>query len=118
MNLNVEPADFPAEIAEIATSVSLNRTRPGAPRALHRRAAGQARAWLDTWTEEGFEPVRGRGRRWPPPSGQDVLVRADNRELSGIAEDIDDTGALLLRVGDKLERVLSGDVEQVRSRKS
>jgi BirA family transcriptional regulator, biotin operon repressor / biotin---[acetyl-CoA-carboxylase] ligase len=50
--------------------------------------------------------------------GQDVLVRADQRELRGIAEDIDSSGALLLRVGDKLERVLSGDVEQVRSRKS
>jgi BirA family biotin operon repressor/biotin-[acetyl-CoA-carboxylase] ligase len=74
--------------------------------------------WLDTWAEDGFEPVRKAWKSLASTLGQDVLVRADNRELRGIAEDIDATGALLLRVGDKVERVLSGDVEQVRSRKS
>jgi hypothetical protein len=33
-----------------------------------------------------------------------------------VAEDIDTDGALLLRTEDGLERVLAGDVEQVRSR--
>ena len=32
-------------------------------------------------------------------------------------EDIDESGALILRVDGKLERVLAGDVEQVRARK-
>ena len=118
VNLNTEQSDFPPELAEIATSVSLNRTSP-VHRALFTAALlGKLEQWLDTWTEEGFEPVRKAWKAMASTLGQDVLVRADNRELRGIAEDIDPTGALLLRVGDKLERVLSGDVEQVRSRKS
>ena len=37
------------------------------------------------------------------------------RELRGVAEDIDESGALLLRAGGRLERILSGDVEQLRA---
>lgn len=118
VNLNVQPSDFPPEIAEIATSVSLNRTSP-VHRALFTAALlAKLEQWLDTWDQEGFAPVRMAWKDLASTLGQEVLVRADNRELRGIAEDIDASGALLLRVGDQLERVLSGDVEQVRSRKS
>jgi BirA family biotin operon repressor/biotin-[acetyl-CoA-carboxylase] ligase len=48
--------------------------------------------------------------------GNEVLVRVDTREFRGIAEDIDEAGALLVRVDDRIERVLAGDVEQVRLR--
>ena len=38
-------------------------------------------------------------------------------DLDGVAEDIDDLGALLVRVeGGAVERVLAGDVEQVRGK--
>jgi BirA family transcriptional regulator, biotin operon repressor / biotin---[acetyl-CoA-carboxylase] ligase len=118
VNLNSELADFPADVAEIATSVSLTRHNP-VHRALFAAALlAKLEEWLDKWTEEGFEPVRKQWKELASTLGQEVLVRADQRELRGVAEDIDASGALLLRVGDKLERVLSGDVEQVRSRKS
>lgn len=118
VNLNAEAADFPPEIAEVATSVAIVR-RNVVHRALFVAALlGQLETWLDTWTELGFEPVRAAWKELSSTLGQEVLVRADNRELRGVAEDIDASGALLLRVGDKLERVLSGDVEQLRSRKS
>lgn len=118
VNLNAELADFPPDVGELATSVSLNRNSP-VHRALFTAALlAKLEQWLDTWTDDGFEPVRKAWKTLASTLGQDVLVRADNKELRGIAEDIDATGALLLRVGDKLERILSGDVEQVRARKS
>lgn len=118
VNLNAELTDYPPELAEIVTSVSMNRSSP-VHRALFTAALlAKLEQWLDTWTDHGFEPVRKAWKGLASTLGQDVLVRADSRELRGIAEDIDESGALLLRVGDKLERVLSGDVEQVRSRKS
>jgi len=117
VNLNTDAADFPPDVAELATSVSLNRSSP-VHRALFTAALlAKIEQWLDTWTEEGFEPVRASWRAMASTLGQEVLVRADNKELRGFAEDIDSTGALLLRVGERIERVLSGDVEQVRSRK-
>ncbi len=118
VNLNAELSDFPPEVAELATSVNLTRHNP-VHRALFTAALlAKLEQWLDTWTDDGFEPVREAWKTLASTLGQEVLVRADQRELRGIAEDIDPSGALLLRVGDKLERVLSGDVEQVRSRKS
>lgn len=118
VNLNADAADFPPEIAEIATSVQVVRRTP-VHRALFVAALlAQLETWVDTWTDEGFEPVRAAWKQLSSTLGQEVLVRADNRELRGVAEDIDASGALLLRVGDKLERVLSGDVEQLRARKS
>lgn len=118
VNLNAELSDFPPEVAELATSVNLTRHSP-VHRALFTAALlAKLEQWLDTWTDDGFEPVREAWKTLASTLGQEVLVRADQRELRGIAEDIDPSGALLLRVGDKLERVLSGDVEQVRSRKS
>lgn len=118
VNLNAEAADFPPEIAEIATSVQVVRRTP-VHRALFVAALlSQLETWVDTWADEGFEPVRAAWKELSSTLGQEVLVRADNRELRGVAEDIDPSGALLLRVGDTLERVLSGDVEQLRARKS
>ncbi len=118
VNLNSGLKDFPAEVAEIATSLSVVRGRT-VPRALFTAALfTKLEGWLDRWADEGFEPVRLAWKRLSSTIGQEVMVRSENQELRGIAEDIDAHGALLLRVGDRLERVLAGDVEQVRTRKS
>ena len=118
VNLNSGLKDFPAEVAEIATSLSVVRGR-AVPRALFTAALfTKLEGWLDRWADEGFEPVRLAWKRLSSTIGQEVMVRSENQELHGIAEDIDAHGALLLRVGDRLERVLAGDVEQVRTRKS
>lgn len=118
VNLNTSPADFPPELAEVATSVSIAR-QSHVHRALFTAALlSKLEHWFDVWTEQGFEPIRAAWKGLASTLGQEILVRADQRELRGVAEDIDAVGALLLRVGDRVERVLSGDVEQVRARKS
>lgn len=118
VNLNSELKDFPAEVAEIATSVSINRPSP-VHRALFTAALlSKLEDWYDTWAEQGFEPVRAAWKSHTSMLGQEVLVRSDAKELRGVAEDIDPSGALLLRTGDRVERILSGDVEQVRTRKA
>ena len=118
VNLNAQPSDFPPELAELATSVEICRGQP-VPRALFAAALWtRLEQWLDAHADEGFGPVREAWKAMASTLGQDVLVRGEQRELRGIAEDLDDSGALLLRTPDgKLERVLAGDVEQVRSRK-
>ncbi len=118
VNLNSALTDFPAEVAEIATSLRVARGQP-VPRALFTAALfTKLEQWLDRWADDGFEPVRLAWKRLSSTIGQEVMVRGERQELRGIAEDIDENGALMLRVGDKLERVLAGDVEQVRPRKS
>jgi BirA family biotin operon repressor/biotin-[acetyl-CoA-carboxylase] ligase len=72
--------------------------------------------WLVVHENEGFGPVRDRWRALSSTLGLEVLVKSERRELRGVAEDIDIDGALLLRTEDGVERVLAGDVEQVRPR--
>ncbi|MBE2252258.1 MAG: biotin--[acetyl-CoA-carboxylase] ligase [Myxococcus sp.] len=118
VNLNTDAADFPPEVRELATSVKLARALT-VPRALFAAALlTRLEAWLDTWQEQGFGPVREAWKSASSTLGQEVLVRADAKELRGVAEDIDDSGALMLRVDGRLERVLAGDVEQLRARKT
>lgn len=115
VNLNVPLADFPAELSESATSILVAKKAP-VHRALFTAALlGKLETWLDVWTEQGFGPIREAWKQAASTLGQEVVVRAEGRELRGVAEDIDESGALLLRVGGKLERILSGDVEQLRA---
>jgi BirA family biotin operon repressor/biotin-[acetyl-CoA-carboxylase] ligase len=117
VNLNAAADDFPPDVAEVATSLMLARGTT-VPRALFTAALfTRLEQWLDTWTDEGFGPVRLAWKKLSTILGQEVLVRSEQKELRGVAEDIDESGALILRVDGKLERILAGDVEQVRARK-
>lgn len=118
INLNSRAEHFPEELRETATSLTLATGQ----RVLRARFAaalwGRMEEWLDRYLEEGFDPVRARWKALSSTLGQDVLVRTDRQELRGRAEDIDPSGALLVRTeGGSLERVLAGDVEQLRPRK-
>ncbi len=115
VNLNADAGDFPLDVAELATS--LKQARGAAvPRALFTAALlTRLERWLDTWAEQGFAPVRAAWRSLSSTLGHEVLVRSERQALRGVAEDIDDSGALLVRVADRLERVLAGDVEQLRT---
>lgn len=115
VNLNAAPEDFSPEVREVATSLKEARGQ-SVPRALFAAALlTRFEAWLDRHAEEGFEPVREAWKRLSSTLGHDVLVRTDRQELRGRAEDIDPSGALLVRTEEGvLERILAGDVEQVR----
>jgi BirA family biotin operon repressor/biotin-[acetyl-CoA-carboxylase] ligase len=115
VNLNAGPEDLPPEVAELATSLRLARGQR-VPRALFTAALWtRLEAWLDRWTDEGFGPVRAAWRERASTLGQQVVVRGEGAELTGVAEDIDDSGALLVRCEGTLRRVLAGDVEHLRT---
>ncbi|QSQ25615.1 biotin--[acetyl-CoA-carboxylase] ligase [Pyxidicoccus parkwayensis] len=118
INLNSRAEHFPEELRETATSLFL-ASGQRVPRARFAAALwGRMEEWLDRYLDEGFDPVRARWKALSSTLGQDVLVRTDRQELRGRAEDIDPSGALLVRTeGGSLERVLAGDVEQLRPRK-
>jgi BirA family biotin operon repressor/biotin-[acetyl-CoA-carboxylase] ligase len=116
VNVNVRADDFPPELRGEATSILIERGEP-APRALFAAAClAGLEAWVDAHAEEGFGPIRTAWRERSATLGREVVVRADGRELTGVAEDIDDRGALLVRTAAGVERVLAGDVALVRPR--
>jgi BirA family transcriptional regulator, biotin operon repressor / biotin---[acetyl-CoA-carboxylase] ligase len=117
VNLNARREDFPPEVAEVATSVLEAIGRPVGRAAFTAGLCRRLEEWLDLHSTDGFRPVRERWRALSATLGQEVLVKAERRELRGVAVDIDEDGALRIRTAEGTEeRVLAGDVEQVRPR--
>lgn len=119
VNLNAKLSDFPVEWEGAVSSV-LEERGEKVPRALFAAALlTRLEHWLDEHAEKGFGAIRAAWKEMCSTLGQSVLVKSERREIRGVAEDIDESGALLVRVeGGALERVLAGDVEQLRARKA
>ncbi len=106
VGVNVKPVDRPGvQAAALEDFGSVNReallehTLAGIC-ALHERLErGDFQGVLDIW------------RSHAQTLGREVRIhRADGSSLLGFAEDVDVSGALLVRVNDRLERVSSGEV--------
>lgn len=67
--------------------------------------------WLSLWRTQGFAPVRQAWRERAWGLGETISVRVTHGELQGIFEDLDETGALILRLenGDA-KMITAGDV--------
>jgi BirA family biotin operon repressor/biotin-[acetyl-CoA-carboxylase] ligase len=114
VNVNARAEDFPPELRGEATSLLLERGHP-APRALFLAACLTAlEDWYDRHAEQGFEPIRRAWRERSATLGRQVVVRTDGGEVTGLAEDLDADGALLVRTAHGTERILSGDVALLR----
>jgi BirA family biotin operon repressor/biotin-[acetyl-CoA-carboxylase] ligase len=116
-NLNGSPSHFPPEVAAHATSVSevidakVRRARFAAD------LWARLENWLDAHAEDGFAQVRAAWRQWCVTLGQEVAVQTGQEQVVGRAEDIDETGALVIKTADGAKRrILAGEVEQVRRR--
>jgi BirA family transcriptional regulator, biotin operon repressor / biotin---[acetyl-CoA-carboxylase] ligase len=109
--INVAPSAFPPELRDRVTSIESELGR-GVDRhqlfaetlaALSRRyedlLSGRFDAILDAWR-----------RRAPAAVGARVSRTVDGAVERGVTEGIDDRGALLVRVGDRTERIVSGEI--------
>jgi BirA family biotin operon repressor/biotin-[acetyl-CoA-carboxylase] ligase len=116
VNVNARAEDFPAEVRAEATSILLERGQ-AAPRALFAAACFTAlEGWLDRHAEGGFPAIRKAWKGHSATLGREVAVRLDAREIVGVAEDLDESGALLVRTESGVERILSGEVRMLRPR--
>jgi BirA family biotin operon repressor/biotin-[acetyl-CoA-carboxylase] ligase len=82
------------------------------PRALFAAALlTRLEEWIDRHADEGLGPVRKAWKERSVTLGCRVEAQADGREVEGVAEDLDASGALLLRTAGGLVRVVAGDVQ-------
>ena len=110
--INLRPAAYPVDIAARATSIEVELGRPADAGivlaeslvALNERtsqlARGDAAGVLDRWRALA-----------PSARGTSVTCQGSRGAISGVAEGIDDTGALLVRAEGQIHRIVSGEVE-------
>ena len=107
--LNVRKGAYPTELAERATSIEEWAFIPdrGAIVAAYLTALEDA---LSAVEQHSFSGIADDFRRECITLGSAVHVLGTEANFTGIAEDIDEAGALLVRAEGELRRVLAGDV--------
>ena len=109
INVNLAASDIPDELRDRATSV-----RIATGRACDRiELANSLFSLLDSRYMEvltaGFAAVRPAWERYSALTGKRVAI-VDGRRQSGLVQGIDDDGALILDLGDRVERIVAGEV--------
>ena len=111
INVNQEAADFPAELMEGATSLRILLGRPVGRTELVAGLYNTLEHWYRVFCEGEWRMILDRGRAWSAVLGQPVEVRSGAERWSGLAWDLDQDGALIVRDGSgALRRVVAGDV--------
>jgi len=112
INVNQEEADFPEEIRRTATSLKIETGRRLCRLKLLRAVLVEFERWYSFWLKEGFAPVLAAWKELSV-TVKNCPVRAVhlNDTWDGLVEDVDESGALLLRLPDgRLQRLVAGEV--------
>jgi BirA family biotin operon repressor/biotin-[acetyl-CoA-carboxylase] ligase len=115
VNLGTAAEEFPPEIAMTATSVLASTGKRIAPETVIAAFLNHLEPWIAAHEQEGLAPVATAWRRMSSTLGARVRATLDHRVVEGIAEELDDTGALLVRESTgQLHRIVSGEVMTLR----
>jgi len=117
LNCGTARAEFPDDLRQTATSLSLERGEPVARPLAFARILESLDEWLALHEVEGFDPVRERFLQLSSTLGRRVRAEvgetgAGLRTVEGDAIDLAEDGALVVREeGGALVRVVAGEVE-------
>lgn len=111
MGINVNTLEFPEELKEIATSLRAEAGTFFSRRLLLQKMLLEFENLYKLWLAEGFKPVLEEWKERCVTLNCPVRMTSARETLEGWAEDVDDTGALLLRLPDgSLKQILAGEV--------
>ncbi len=111
INVNQEQTDFPEELRESATSLRIELQRKIDRVGLTQVALEAFEHWYGVWLKQGFAPILAGWRELSVSLRCPVRIVTPGDSWHGWAEDVDEDGALLLRLPDgEIKRVISGEV--------
>lgn len=111
LNVNHRLEDFSAEVRSTATSLKIKTADTFSRVRLLQALLAEFERWYEIWLAEGFAPVLAKFKEMSVSLNCPVRIHALNKSWDGWAEDVDEEGALLLRLPDgELQRLVSGEV--------
>lgn len=110
INVNIELDDFPPELRDIASSLAIEAGGKISRLELLTTVLERLEYYYQLVIRDGFAPIFDAWRAMSITLGQTVDVIGFNSKFTGVAEDIDTDGALLVRTDHGVEKVLAGDV--------
>ena len=111
IGINVNVGAFPEELAAIATSLLLAGGKPVARADVAAALCARLETWHDRFLDGGAAVVAAGWRRFARFLGRRVTVTSGRDVISGVAEDLEDDGALRLRSDSGAAvRVIAGEI--------
>lgn len=112
VGIGVNLVHAPQDVERPAVAIADHMTgSPPTPAAALEVLAASFERWGSLWTAEGFAAISSGWTERATGLGQRCEARLPHRTVSGIAEGLDNDGALRLRLDDgALERITAGDV--------
>lgn len=111
MGLNVNTEVFPDELKNIVTSIKLETGMQISRVSLLQELLYQFEQLYDAWIAEGFHPILVQWKKRCITLHRKVQMISNRETLEGWAEDVDDSGALLLRLPDgSVKHLFFGEV--------
>lgn len=111
LNVNIDHGEFPSELSDMATSLKIAAGHH-IPRVPLLRAILQSfEVWYQRWLQDGFAPVLNMWRELCVTLDCPVTVHNIKESYIGHAIDVDETGALLVKLPDStVQRLVAGEV--------
>ena len=114
LGINLRPAAYPAELADRATSIESELGRAADAGMVLAETLAAFHALFTRLTAGDREHVLARWRDLAPSSrGAVVVWTTPAGERRGTSAGIDDAGALLVKVGSQVERIISGELRWI-----
>ncbi len=111
ININLDSSDMPDDIRHTATSVRLQAGQPQTRTQYAVEIIKSLDYWYAILLKSGKGPVIDSWRRLSSTIGHTVTATSGEVQVTGLAEDIDAEGALLLKLEDNsLVKINAGDV--------
>lgn len=112
--INVTPAAYPPDVAMRATSIEIELGRPvDRGLVLAECLAALAARYADLNGRRSADVLRAWRGRAARTFGRRIEWDGSDAVRVGIAEDVDDTGALLVRTDSGVERLISGEIRWI-----
>ncbi len=110
VNIQAPSTGWPDDIVQQVTDVQSHHKHSVSRAEVASRILQSLDAWYDTFLQQGFAPIRQAWWQAHIASGQYVRAASGNGYIEGIAQALDDDGALLVYADGKLHRISSGEV--------
>ncbi|MBI4686227.1 MAG: biotin--[acetyl-CoA-carboxylase] ligase [Nitrospirae bacterium] len=115
INVNMQREEFPSDIQSLATSVKAETNKTQSLPLIISEILKETEACYELFRENKRDTLLQEWRRLSSTLGKNVKVTIGKDIITGIAEDIDDKGMLLLRLlSGELKTISSGDVTLLR----
>lgn len=111
IGVNLGESDYPPELKAVGTSLRMASGKEWSRTALLQRFLLQFEELYELYHAEGFEPIRTAWSAQSVSLGKRVRARTPKGDVEGIAETIDEMGALIVRRDDgQLEKLYSAEI--------